>query len=141
LAAERPEQAFIGSGHPGLSANLEQRIEEVTPPLLVEMRNHLIQQQDRCAATLGCDQPRMREHKRDEQGLLLTRRGLVGGDALLRMHHFEIASMRPRRRRPCRRARGGEGGTELILNCQRRSFLEPAFDRAIQRQLRARKRP
>src|SRR5437773_2720784 len=84
-AAERPEQCLVGSCHPSLDADFEQRIEKVSATLAIEMRNDFVQQQHRRCATLGGDEPRMRKHESDQERLLFAGRSLLARDTLLAM--------------------------------------------------------
>src|SRR5207249_11549152 len=73
-AAERPEQRFIGSGHPGLGADFKQGFEKMLASLTIEMRHHFVQQQHRRCATLGRNEARMRKHESNQKRLLLAGR-------------------------------------------------------------------
>src|SRR5206468_10509377 len=112
-AAERPEQRFIGSGHPGLGADFKQGFEKMPAPLAIEMRNHFVQQQDWRCATLGGDEAGMRKHESNQKRLLFAGRSLLGRDTFLTMDHLEVASMRAWRRWAEGRARGSQCGAKF----------------------------
>ena len=62
----------IGAGHPDLRIECGERIVERGAAAGVEMRDDLVQQQQRRVLRHLGDQPRMREHQPDQQRLLLA---------------------------------------------------------------------
>ena len=66
------ESRRIGAGHPDLGAERCERIIERGAPSGIEMRHHLIEQEERRKASHLFDQPRMREDQPDQQRFLLA---------------------------------------------------------------------
>ena len=68
--AEIGEHGGVGSGQPGLNAKPQNFVEQRAPPRFVQMRRNLVQQQQRWRIPVQGEQPRMRQHDRDQQRLL-----------------------------------------------------------------------
>ncbi len=94
-AAQSLEEGGVRAGKPGLSAEAQDLAEERAAALRVEMRRHLVEQQERCASLERGLEPRMRQHDRDQERLLLAGRALRRRHAGGGVAHHQVAPMRP----------------------------------------------
>ena len=139
-AGKRREDAGIGAGKPGLAAEPPDLVEQRHAPAFVQIGRHIVEQQQR---RLG-GEARGGQHQRDQQRLLLAGRAVGGRHAAFGVGDGEVAAMRA-----CARAAGlgvaaapfGERLDQPVLGLQRRSFLQPGIDLALQRHARLREGP
>ena len=92
--ADLGECGRIGAGHPDLRAERRQFIEQRLAPVGIEMRDHLVEQQQRRDAGHLRHQRGVRQHQPDQQRLLLAGRGVAGRHVFRRVDHLQVGEMR-----------------------------------------------
>src|SRR5262249_29846342 len=75
VATQSFEQGLVRTGQPGLAIQPEQRIEQCRAPARIEMCADLVEEQEGRLTPHRPLQSRLSENDRDEQSLLLARRG------------------------------------------------------------------
>ena len=78
----------VGAGQPDLRAEFRQFFEQRRAPGGIQMRHHLVEQQQRRDAGHLGDQAGMRQHQPDQQRLLFAGRGIPGRYLLRRVDHL-----------------------------------------------------
>ena len=101
-ALQLRENGRICTSHENLRTERQQLFKKCLAPRRIEMRRDLVEKQDRRNARDFGDEPRMGEHKTNQQRLLLSRRGTRSVCLLRPMPDEKIACLRPDERAPRR---------------------------------------
>src|SRR3954451_9695214 len=93
--AQWPERSLVGAREPCLTLEAQQPVEQCPTPPRVKMGGNLVEEEERGLAPNRPLQPDMGEQDRDQQSLLLPRRGELGRNPFLRQAAGQIRTVRP----------------------------------------------